>query len=141
MVQKLTRESALCAVSEPEASPYCVSPGVAFVSVLVAPDRFLPYALPPPACPSARYCRLRPFVSRWLVSLSRIFSRQKRARTLSSAQRQKGELCAILRVVRALSLSLSLCKAGESGKIAVREFTHSSFSHSAYSTSRSGQGG
>lgn len=40
--QKLTRESALCAVSEPEASPYCVSPRVAFVSVLVAPIVFYP---------------------------------------------------------------------------------------------------
>lgn len=44
--QKLTRERALCAVSEPEASPYCVSPRVAFVSALVAPIVFCPHTRP-----------------------------------------------------------------------------------------------
>lgn len=43
---KLTRERALCAVSEPEASPYCVSPRVAFVSALVAPIVFCPHTRP-----------------------------------------------------------------------------------------------
>lgn len=38
--QKLTRGSALCAVSEPETSPYCVSWRVAFVSALDGLDRF-----------------------------------------------------------------------------------------------------
>lgn len=44
--EKLTRERALCAVSEPEASPYCVSPRVAFVSALVAPIVFCPHTRP-----------------------------------------------------------------------------------------------
>lgn len=43
---KLTRERALCAVSEPEASPYCVSSRVAFVSALVAPIVFCPHTRP-----------------------------------------------------------------------------------------------
>lgn len=52
--QKLTRECALCVVSEPEASPYCVSPRVAFVSALVAPIVFCPHTChpsPPPTTP------------------------------------------------------------------------------------------
>lgn len=102
--QKLTRESALCAVSEPEASPYCVSLRVAFVSVFVAPDHFLPLRSPPSA---RRRCVLlfRPVLFR------ESSSRQERTRTLSSARRDKGELCTILRdpmhSYRAFSLFLS----------------------------------
>lgn len=129
--QKLTRESALCAVSEPEASPYCVSLRVAFVSVFVAPDHFLPLRSPPSA---RRRCVLlfRPVLFR------ESSSRQERTRTLSSARHDKGELCTILRdpmhSYRAFSLSLSFHKAGE-GKIAVYELAHSSSPHSAFERS------
>jgi len=82
--QKLTRESTLCAVSEPEASPYCVSPRVAFVSVFVAPDHFLPLRSPPSA--RHRYVLLsRPVLFR------ESSSRQERTRTLSyGTARQRG---------------------------------------------------
>lgn len=56
-----TERSALCAVSEPEASPYCVSPRVAFVSVFVGPDHFLPLRSSSPPLrplPSPRYALL-----------------------------------------------------------------------------------
>lgn len=90
--QKLTRESALCAVSEPEASPYSVSLRVAFVSVFVAPDHFLPLrSLPSPPPARRRYVLLfRPVLFR------ESSSRQERTRTLSSARHDKGELCTIL---------------------------------------------
>lgn len=77
-------------MSEPEASPYCVSPRVAFVSVFVAPDHFLPLRSPPSA--RRRYVLLfRPVLFR------ESSSRQERTRTLSSVRRDKGELCTILR--------------------------------------------
>lgn len=102
-----TRESALCAVSEPEASPYCVSPRAAFVSVFVASDHFLPLRSPPSARPS-RLCYVLLFRP---VLFRESSSRQERTRTLSSVRRDKGELCTILRGAthsyRAFSLHLT----------------------------------
>ena len=74
--QKLTRECALCAVSEPEASPYCVSPRVAFVSVLVAPIVFCPHLRHPLASSSSCLLRrhlLHPALYAPFVSPPRLF--------------------------------------------------------------------
>ena len=91
--QKLTRQRALCAVSEPETSPYCVSPRVAFVSALVAPIVFCPHTrrpLPPPApcapfvSPASSLSRISPSFAeksgvegRWVRSVSPSLSADK----------------------------------------------------------------
>lgn len=131
--QKLTRESALCAVSEPEASPYCVSSRVAFVSVFVTPDHFLPLRSPPLRPPSP--C---PFVSSGSLSRVLLSSGAHSYVKFSTARRDKGELCTILRdATHSYRAFLSLfTKLTESGKIAAYEFVYSSSPHSVYSNIR-----
>lgn len=92
--QKLTRECALCAVSEPEASPYCVSPRVAFVSVLVAPIVFCPHLCHPLASSSsaATSCTLlsTPLLFRRLVSFESLESLSPEKRTREVCRPIKG---------------------------------------------------
>ena len=139
--QKLTRESALCAVSEPEASPYCVSSRVAVVSVFVIPDHFLPLRSPPLRPPP-----LCSFVSSGSLSRVLLSSGAHSYVKFSTARRDKGELCTILRDAFLsrfslyLSFSLSLFsqswRSQEKSWIVVYEFAYSSSPHSVYSNIR-----
>lgn len=136
-----TRECIVCGERAGSVAILPYRPRVAFVSVFVGPDHFLPLrssssSLPPPV-PSPRDALL------FQVLRSALFrecsSRQERTRTLSSARRDKGELCTILRGTL-LSLSFSLfAKSGESGQKTASSrilFLHATFDIAIRSVNR-----